>query len=302
MKRFNNSKITLQLVAFLVALMLTDGSTNADFTFGSALPLPDPINVPGRGSADLTMTADGLEVYFVSIDRPGEYGGGDIWCCRRESLDDDWGPATNLGPKVNTSACESTPSISADGLELYFSDTSPFGAPNRPGGFGGGDIWVTRRASRTDAWAVPINLGSRINTSSMETYPDISYDGLSLYYSGGDLWVTTRPTKDDSWGAPIRVNGAVNTGAWEGFPNISPDERALLFYSDRPGGHGGMDIYISIRSRLSDPWAAPVNLGPGINTPFYDISPSFSPDGSVLYFSRGDSPGWAAPFTSARLP
>ena len=286
----------LVIFGFVLALGLAIEVANADFTFGTAMPLPDPINVPGINSADLTMTADRLEVYFMSINRPGGYEGEDIWSCRRESVDDDWGPATNLGPKVNTSACESQPSISADGLELYFSDTSPLGTPNRPGGFGGGDIWVATRASRTDAWAVPTNLGSRINTSAMEVYPDISYDGLSLYYSTGDLWVTTRPTKDDDWGAPVRLIGAVNSGSWEGFPNISPDQRALLFYSDRPGGYGGMDIYISTRSSLSNPWAPPVNLGPSINTPFYDIAPSFSPDGSVLYFCRGDSAGWGGRF------
>ncbi len=286
----------LVILGLVLALGLATQVANGDFTFGTAMPLPDPINVPGINSADLTMTADGLEVYFMSINRPGGYGGEDIWCCRRESVDDDWGPATNLGPKVNTSACESQPSISADVLQLYFSDTSPLGTPNRPGGFGGGDIWVARRPSRTDAWGVPTNLGSRINTSAMEVYPDISYDGLSLYYSTGDLWVTTRPTKDDDWGAPVRLSGALNSGSWEGFPNISPDERALLFYSDSPGGYGGMDIYISRRSALSDPWAPPVNLGPSINTPFYDIAPSFSPDGSVLYFCRGDSASWGGRF------
>ncbi|MHC4565799.1 MAG: hypothetical protein ACYTE3_08565, partial [Planctomycetota bacterium] len=106
-------------------------------------PLPELINTPGISVGDFTMTADGLEAYFVSINRPGGCGREDIWVCRRESPEDGWGPAVNLGPPVNTSACDSTPSISADGLELYFSNVGPSGSTYRPGGHGGGDIWRT---------------------------------------------------------------------------------------------------------------------------------------------------------------
>jgi hypothetical protein len=162
----------------------------------------------------------------------------------------------------------------------------------RPGGYGGGDIWVTRRANRDDEWAVPVNLGPTINSSSMETYPNISADGLSLHFSNGDIYVATRLTKDDNWSAPVRVTGGVNSGSWDGFPNLSADQRVLLFYSNRPGGYGGMDIYMAMRPTVSDDWGPAVNLGPTINTRYYDIAPSLSADGSTLYFAHNDINGW----------
>ena len=284
-------KKTISLVLVLVSSLAADVA-NADFTFGDVEPLPEPINMPGIISGDFTMTADGLEAYFVSISRPGGYGREDIWVCRRQSTEDDWGPAVNLGPPVNTSACDGTPSISADGLELYFSNVGPSGSRYRPGGHGGGDIWVTKRATREDDWDNPVNLGPTINSSSMETYPSISADGLSLYFSRGDIFVTTRARKNDDWGSPVRVTGGVNSGSWEGFPCLSADQRVLLFYSDRPGGYGGMDIYMAMRPTVSDACGPAVNLGPKINTRNYEIAPSLSADGSTLYFANNNINGW----------
>ncbi|HUU19715.1 MAG TPA: protease inhibitor I42 family protein [Sedimentisphaerales bacterium] len=288
------------LFVLVLAFGLTTEVANADFVFGDMEPLPEPINTPGIISGDFTMTADGLEAYFVSMNRPGGYGREDIWVCRRQSTEDGWGPAVNLGPKVNTSVCESQPCISADGMELYFSDVSPWGTPARSGGHGGGDIWVTRRANRDDEWAVPVNLGPTINSSSMETYPNISADGLSLHFSDGDLWLATRPTRDDNWSARVRVKGGVNTGSWEGFPNLSADQRVLLFYSDRSGGYGGMDIYMTMRPTVFDAWGPAVNLGPKINTPYYDISPSLSVDGCTFHFTHNDMNGWGGNYKICR--
>ncbi|MHC4705194.1 MAG: hypothetical protein ACYTFQ_31980, partial [Planctomycetota bacterium] len=146
--------------------MTADGLEAYFVQINRAEPLPEPINTPGISAGDFTMTADGLEAYFVQINRPGGCGREDIWVCRRESPEDGWGPAVNLGPPVNTSACDSTPSISADGLELYFSNVGPTGSTYRPGGHGGGDIWVAKRESKDENWGNPVNLGSAINSSS----------------------------------------------------------------------------------------------------------------------------------------
>ncbi|MFC1635158.1 hypothetical protein ACFL5Z_09970 [Planctomycetota bacterium] len=284
------------LVVLVLALGLAMETANADFVFGDVEPLPESINMPGISTGDFTMTADGLEAYFVYINRPGGYGREDIWVSQRESKDDGWDPAVNLGPPVNTSACDSTPNISADGLELYFSNVGPSGSTYRPGGHGSGDIWVAKRKSKDDNWDNPVNLGPTINSSSMETYPNISADGLSLYFSNGDIYVATRLTKDNNWGSPVRVTGGVNSSSWEGFPSISADKRVLFFYSDRPGGYGGMDMYMTMRPTVSDAWRPAVNLGPMINTPYYDISPSLSTDGCTLHFAHNDVTGWGGNF------
>ncbi len=114
------------------------------------------------------------------------------------NADFTFGTPTNLGPTVNSSDVEHGPSISADGLSLYFQS-------NRSGGSSGVDIWVAMRETTDHPWSTPVNLGPTVNSSAKDATACISADSLSLYFSserpggygGGDLWVTTRTTKDD---------------------------------------------------------------------------------------------------------
>jgi Tol biopolymer transport system component len=92
------------------------------------------------------LSSDGLTLYFLS-DRPGGSGGWDLWLSTRKSKTDPREKPVNVGPTVNSSFNEGSPRISNDGLELYFDSN------RRPGGQGGSDIWVSRRASNSDAGA-----------------------------------------------------------------------------------------------------------------------------------------------------
>jgi Tol biopolymer transport system component len=103
-----------------------------------------------------------------------------------------FGTPTNLGPIVNSSAHDFSPSITADGLELYFHS-------DRPGGEGTHDIWVSTRASKEDDWGALTNLGA-VNTPDWEIEPCISADGLELYFVDWGLWVVRRATVSDPWG------------------------------------------------------------------------------------------------------
>ncbi|MHC4298194.1 MAG: TolB-like translocation protein, partial [Planctomycetota bacterium] len=91
------------------------------------------------------------------------------------NADFTFGNPVNLGPAINTSARDLKPNISADGLSLFFRS-------NRPGGYGGHDIWVTTRTTTNDEWGIPVNLGPTINSSSKDSGPSISVDGLSLFF------------------------------------------------------------------------------------------------------------------------
>ncbi len=91
------------------------------------------------------------------------------------NADFTFGTPTNLGPPANTSANDAGPSISADGLSLFF-------ISDRPGGYGRLDIWVASWATTDDPWGEPVNLGSKVNSSSSEWGASISSDGLSLYF------------------------------------------------------------------------------------------------------------------------
>jgi hypothetical protein len=85
----------------------------------------------------------------------------------------------------------------------------------------------------------------------------------------------------------MNLGPTVNSSARDGYAglSISTDGLSLYFTSYRTGGLGGMDIWVTRRATLSDPWAPPVNLGPPVNSVDHDFSPNFSADGSTLYFS-----------------
>ncbi len=217
---------------------------------------------------------------------------GDVWSFTvGAEAEFTFGTATNLGSTVNSGYWEASPSISADGLALFFDS-------DRFGGSGDRDLYVTTRATKDDDWGRPLNLGQPVNTSSYDGQPDISADGLSLYFSsdrpGGfgnqDLWVTTRPTTDDEWGTPINLEPTVNSLAHDTEPSISADGLTLFFDSDRPGGYGSWDIWMVTRASTDEPWGTPVPLPPPVNSVFNDGEPSISVDGRALYFCS-DRPG-----------
>jgi hypothetical protein len=201
-----------------------------------------------------------------------------------------FGPRVNLGPPVNSPQNDSFPVISRDGLELYF------GSDNRPDGYGGWDIWMSKRASVDDPWGPPVNLGPGINSAGYEGPESISSDGLTLYgtvspagTSDCDMFMATRLTIDAPWGPFTNMSPLLNS-AFDSRPIISPDDLELYFYSIRSGGLGGADIYVSTRATRNDPWGPPVNLGPTINTGANDAPVIFSPDGLILFIGS-DRPG-----------
>jgi Tol biopolymer transport system component len=208
-----------------------------------------------------------------------------------------FGTPTNLGPPVNSVYGERSPSISADGLELYFYDwQNP-----RPGGYGRVDLWVATRATKDDLWGEPVNLGPLVNSSARDQTPDISADGLSLYFAsdrpGGhgnrDIWVTTRTMTGDPWGEPVNLGPTVNSSGADRGPSISADGLSLFFHSERSGGSGSRDILVTTRETTDDDWGVPVNLGPIVNCSIGDSNADISADGLWLFFqSSSDRPVW----------
>ena len=141
-------------------------------------------------------------------------------------------------------------------------------------------------------WSAPVNVGAEVNSPFEDTSPHLSSDGLSLYFSSNrpdsqgleDLWVSTRPSRHSAWGPAVNLGPAVNTAANERSPALSRNRRLLFFATDRAGGLGGFDIWVSWRPDPADDlgWQAPINLGSGINSPATDAGPSF--------FERGPGP------------
>jgi hypothetical protein len=283
------------LLVLVLALGLATKVAKADFVFGKPQNLGPIIN---SSSSDYSacVSVDGLELYFCS-ERPGGFGAGDIWVSTRQSVNDPWGTPANLGSTVNSPYSDSYPSLSPDGLTLYFSDAYS-GSP-RSGGRGGGDIWMTTRPNRNDSWGVPVNVGAPINSSNLDISPTISGDDLTLIFTsnnrvGGmgswDLWMSTRVSVQDPWGPLVNLGSAVNSGAWDGECGLSWDGRAVLYDSGRTGSFGAVDMFMSTRNTLADPWSVAVNLGPVINSSGNDGTPRVSADMKTLYFCS-DRPG-----------
>jgi Tol biopolymer transport system component len=188
--------------------------------------------------AGASISADGLTLYFSS-DRSGGYGSADIYMTTRATKDDLWGPAVNMGLKVNSSASDGCPWISADGLELYFASYL------RPGGYGNSDIYVTRRATQNDPWGDAVNIGPVVNSPFEERGSSLSPDGLLLIfaepsttytprpggYGGADMWMTMRASLSDPWQTPVNLGPQVNGVGAGVIPRISPDG-STLYYSE----------------------------------------------------------------------
>ena len=123
----------------------------------------------------------------------------------------------NWGPVVNSEYDDQLPSISSDGLELYFMSRPP-------GGVGDWDIWVAQRETIHDPWGQPMNIGPTVNSSGEDWAPCISADGLELYFeanrTGGygdtDILVAVRETTDEPWGDPVNLGPTVNSSSRDG--------------------------------------------------------------------------------------
>jgi len=262
------------LMLVFVLCMVAKG----DFTFGEPTNLGPIVNSSAFDWSP-SIRGDGLELYFES-DRPGGEGTYDIWVSTRATQEDDWGAPTNLGAPINTSDWQTSPCISADGLELYFNDWG---------------LWVTRRTTVSDPWGEPEN-DSLININAIEgSAPCLSSDGLSLFcysWNDWDLYVSTRPTRDDLWSEPVSLGPTINAPSQDVAPSISADGLLLVFSSGssgRAGAYGRKDLWMTRRTAIDGPWSEPVNLGPTINSAGHEQQPEISPDGrSLLFCSNRD--------------
>ena len=239
-----------------------------------------------RGPA---ISKDGLSLYFAS-NRPGGFGGEDIYVSQRETRDSEWGPAVNLGPTINTSSSEMVPAFSRDGDLLFF-------ASNRiEGSFGGVDIWVSRREDTHDdfAWQPAENLGAGVNSSSLDEGPSyFENDEVGvpqLYFSSGRLSggpgsiFVSEQAADGSFGPAVLVlelSGLGNTRR----PSIRHDGREIFFGSERPGIPNSQDLWVAARETVFDAWSDPINLGSPVNSELVDVQPDISADRETLFFA-----------------
>jgi hypothetical protein len=307
MSRQINLKRASVLCGILVFCVISVQDIKAEFIFSEPIKVPNLNTSSSDGGGSLS--SDGLEMYLASSHpHGGDDCYSDIYVTTRLTLEDAWSTPMKLDPPVNSDAAELTPCISADGLELYFTD-GPSDCARRTGGYGQSDIWVSTRTSRCDSWSEPQNLGSNVNSANIDEGVSISSDGLSLYFHSypsavafapmSEIYVTERPTQNDPWGPAKRIGPSINSNDHEHFPFISPDNLSLYFARGRwESGDYTYDTYVSRRSSITAPWETPVRFDL-VNSSLSEYGLLYAAGGSTLYFVR--SANWH-PFNASSYP
>jgi WD40-like Beta Propeller Repeat len=232
-----------------------------DADWGPPANLGPAINSIGSNTGSPTFTPDGHGMYFHS-NRPGLCGLADLYVARRHDKRDDfgWEPPENLGCVVNGPFNDNGPT--------YFEDettgiTTLIFTSTRPGGPGDFDIYQSTRVGDEGEFG-PAVLVPELSGPGRDTRTAIRRDGLEIFLSsdvkgriGGigsqDIWVSTRATTLDPWSTPVNLGPTVNSTAFDGAPALSFDGTTLYFFSERPGGFGKRDLYVTTRARLGGP-------------------------------------------------
>ncbi len=218
-----------------------ESDLNDKETWGKAYPLPGNINSTTFNEGAQNISQDGKWLIFTGCNFPEGLGSCDLYISYLTK--NGWSKPENLGPNVNSEFWESTPSLSPDKRDLYFSS-------NVPGGFGGKDIWVCHR-NENGKWDEPLNLGAEVNTAGDESTPFIHADNQTLYFNSNghagysekpDIFVT-RKLPNGKWSKPENLGYPINTIDDEGSLVVAPDGKTAYYSSDRSDTKGGLDIY-----------------------------------------------------------
>ncbi len=193
----------------------------------------------------------------------------------------------NLGPEINSEWRDYAPVLNEDETIMIFTSRRKEGNLNENVDVDNipfEDIFISKKID--GKWTKAENIGNVINTSSHDSNLALSADGQQLYiYSDeneGDILVSEQ--KNGVWSPPVPLSDAINSSFMENSVSISPDRQLLFFASNRPGGYGGIDIYVSEKDKRGN-WGKSKNLGPVINTEFDEEGPFIDYDGKTLYFS-----------------
>lgn len=227
-----------------------------DSPWGAPVPVP-VINTTTFIENVPALSRDGHWL-FLNSNRPEGFGDFDIWASFRFHAHDDfgWQPPVNLGAGVNSAFFDAGASFFENddvGVPLLF-----FGS-SRPGGPGGADIYVSQQMA--DGSFGPASLVVELSSPQEDQRPAIRFDGLELFlfsnrvgtFGGTDLWASTRNTVAEPWSPPENLGPTINSTSLDQQAYIASDRETLFFTSNRPGGLGGLDLYVTTRTKNSGP-------------------------------------------------
>lgn len=233
------------------------------------------------------IAPDGKTLYFVRKEHPDNFGSDDkddIWFSRLQA-DGAWGPAQNIGSPLNDAGFNFVCTVMPDNNSLllgnkYFPDGSQ-------------DEGVSLTFRSDSGWTYPVNLDIKNikNLSELSEYT-ASPDGRVIVMSvlradslgGRDLYVSIKK-EDGLWTDPESMGPTINSVFADITPFLAADGVTLYFSSDRPGGFGSNDVYMTRRLDYTwKNWSQPRNLGYPINTPGWDAYYTVPANGEFAYF------------------
>jgi outer membrane protein OmpA-like peptidoglycan-associated protein/tetratricopeptide (TPR) repeat protein len=222
----------------------------ADGKWSKAKPLGGRVNTNLNEGAQ-NISQDGEWIVFTGCNYPEGQGSCDLYISFKTK--NGWSEAENIGPIVNTDFWESSPSLSPDKRDLYFSS-------NQLGTYGGKDIWVTHR-SNNGKWSRPENLGPTINTNGDESCSFIYADNQTLFFNSNghpgygktDLFFSKK-INDSTWSEPENLGYPINTIDEEGSLIVAADGKTAYYASEGIDSKGGLDLYsFQLRKDIQPP-------------------------------------------------
>lgn len=212
-------------------------SRRVDGVWTKAVPIGKPVNVKGQHDATIGLSPDGHTLYVYNDDR----GNGDIY----ESINEDgaWTQPKLMDKTINTDGHEPDASLTFDGKRLYFTS-------DKPGGFGGHDIYYSDWDDEKQKWGDAVNVGNVLNTPYEERSVFIHPDGETMYFAskghntmgGYDLFYSK--LVDGKWTTPVNLGPPLNTPDDDVQLVVAGNGRYGYCSSYRQGGYGEKDIYV----------------------------------------------------------
>jgi outer membrane protein OmpA-like peptidoglycan-associated protein len=233
------------------------------------------------------IAPDGKTLYFVRKEHPDNVGSNhrdDIWFSRLQE-DGSWGPAENIGAPLNDPGYNFVCTVMPDNNALLL------GNKYYPDGSQDEGVSLTTRTS--EGWGFPVNLDIK-NINNIDEFSEytVSPDGRVIIMSvlradsigGRDLYVSFL-RENNAWTDPENMGPAINSKFGDITPFLAADGVTLYFSSNRPGGYGSNDVYMTRRLDYSwKSWSEPRNLGYPINTPGWDAYYTVPANGEFAYF------------------
>lgn len=236
--------------------------------------LSDVVNTPGGSEYSAAMSIDEKTLYFCGESRAKSLGGEDIFVSYQK--DGQWTDPQPIRELNTPDGHEAPMAISADGNRMVL--------------FSDGKLCLSDKTAT--GWSKPKALPLTVNRAEWQADARITADGKAILFASGpgnsygiDIYVSLLQP-DGNWGRAISLGPKINTESNDRSPFLHPDMKTLYFSSDRPGGLGKLDMYVS--KRLDDTWtnwSTPINLGRNVNTPDYDYDLKVSTDGNTAYLS-----------------